>query len=143
MTFERPRADLHPDGALLVGTSLADMTQNLPLPRGWHEQIDHHNVKPRCLENVNDGMSASRKRCVGLVPGQDGLYCGTDARLVVSDENSRYRFNEIGHLLSFVQVYRTHRAPHAKKYNGLLYKTAARVALNVRLIRRYTRLERS
>jgi hypothetical protein len=34
MTFERPWADLHPHGALLVGTSLADMTQNLPLPRG-------------------------------------------------------------------------------------------------------------
>src|SRR5450631_1335238 len=34
MTFEGPRADLHPDGALLVGTSLADMTQNLALPRG-------------------------------------------------------------------------------------------------------------
>src|ERR1700722_3883106 len=34
MTFERPRADLHPQGALLVGTSLTDMAQNLPLPRG-------------------------------------------------------------------------------------------------------------
>ncbi|HTE96577.1 MAG TPA: hypothetical protein VK678_24195, partial [Bradyrhizobium sp.] len=69
-----------------------------------HEQVDHHNVKLRRLESVHAGMGARRKRGVVLVPGQDGLNCGTDAGVIIDDENSRHSFSEMGHSLSVAQV---------------------------------------
>jgi hypothetical protein len=39
-----------------------------------------------------------------VLPGQDGLNCGTDAGIVIDDENSRHRFNAMGHLFNVVQV---------------------------------------
>jgi hypothetical protein len=53
---------------------------------------------------MNAGMGARRKHCFAVAPSQDSLNCGTDAGIVIDDENSRRRSGKTRHSFCVVQL---------------------------------------